>query len=1159
MSVVTQDKFTESRRDFYGRWLPIPVLEKITVSDYTITPQISISLKTLDDVTGTDEENAPTDVYNHIIKNLNFYVMWSLGESTHESVVNRDTHIYSMLSSSAEMNQNLSRMVGMKANFVNISFEGAETSLVEVRGEKYYKWVASADIEIGEADDSDTEDENEERKYSFNPINDDFMWGTGYFDVPSVFSDAGEIEEAKSYFHNLYLYSFCSPKFKSDEEYVGTNSEVYEGVHKDRLVLDMLCSDISWHQVFKSTPASNSTPVLNTEPYVVYIPDPNSLDGTYNGIPILGLDGFYYRSVSLTFRMIKNSFARFFSSSRPELAEPASGTVTASVIEDTPEVDNLKFIFDKFMYTPRILVELNDLLKAWPEKTADSALGGVYLALSNVLARLNNTLRIEERVEKQFYYNNVIIDDRGSGFADWCAPHTTFLGDENIPDADERIFSLPNVGGSSEFYTPYSAGSTSASGQEIPVTTEDYVIYPHYYMHRAGLNLEAASSDEASSAGVGDTNYTFADIVNKGYFFIDYERIINNYVLISQLWSMTSIHNIFGRELTNLFIEEQALNFVRYNSDLSYGTFGSYFVDKLPDNPIKEFVVQFDSEVNYPLASSIIHENIAEDYAGIVDSVGYATLNVTSEYEPGGTVYRSMVDPGPLEGVYEEDTGSEYRDYNVRHSYVVPRNFDVLNQTNLRDNLNNYRLLCMAFEDYYPFDIATDWQHTIDTVSTPYANRTTEYYHVVFHIKDKSIELVSKLISEFYEVYEQFKEYAQYAVEACSYNATTDTFNSFFINAMNDLYGTDDPPYEKAAMMYNLHSDLLWFVHGGDINEISEATQQLAVLVSPESGTLMGVKLLEDSLEQIYELYAGYYDYDPEDESTTYSASWVPGAVYQLFSEYGWTEFSGSPLQFVPSGDVDMKFEQILECFPPILYTNIEEELQDELTSAYSSADASQANNELVWSAFITLIENWNNNLNLAVDELDDYLGTGPSNSDAKKAFTTIGQYIDEQIKQLCSDIDNLRDQLIFETGVTNYTDYYNAMAGTYGSGDYYISNTTADYRDYTHYPDILYLACYYDLDGFKAWVNDLDYDTLYGFLTGFTAGKTEITNQRYISLDRDWDSSLSDEESAAWISWCLMNWLISVTEVEILAMSDFDSFTRFGPSEAEEWYEDHP
>ena len=901
-------KETYSNQNFYGKWLPVPVIDRIVITDNKITPHISINLKAFKvGSPGYIEENAPQQVYDHIIKNLNFYVMWSLGESTHKAVKDNNTHIFSMLSSSVEMRENQSRLLGMSANFVTLNFESAEPVLIDLDGEEYYKWVTSADIQIGEADDSDTEDENEERAYSFNPLDDDYMWGENYFDVGSVFTEESELEAAKSHFFNLYLYSFCSVKNKSDEEYVGTNSEVYDLVHKDYFINDMLCSDISYHQVFKSTTASNTTPVLNTQPFVVYKNDPNAIDGVYPGIPIMGTDGFYYRAESVTFEHIHDAFFNFFGTDgTPEAATDGDpiGADEEEVEEPSDAVNNFKFIYDKFMYTPRILVELNQLLQAWPSKTPNTPDGSVYLTISNILGRLISSLRVDERIEKYLMYNSVIVDSRGSGFADWCGPHKTFMGETEIPSATERSWLLGNVAGSTDAYAGYQAG---LEGGLQGMTEEDYVIYPHYYMHRAGVNL--IYDDTLADWGL---NYTYEDIVNKGYFFIDYERIAKNYLLVSQLWSITSLEGIFGKQLTNSLIQEQALNFTRYNSDLVIDPVYANI-----DEPIKEFVVQFDQDLGYPLATSIIHENITTQYSSTADSVGYAYLDIDTSYNVMG-------------GEYAESTTT------AKHSYVVPRNFDVLSETNFRDNMDNYRLLCLEFEDYYPFSIAKDWawDETVDVDGNPAigpekSSSTTEYYHVVFNIKDNSLELISILITDFFDAVDSFQEYANYALEACSYNSITDSFNSYFVNAMRDLYGeSSDSPWSKAAWMYNLHMDLLYQTHGGVASSVRSAAQELVPLIDPDTGSLESINLLLESLQQLLEIYGGMYDTEAyESGEVSYSESWIPGSVYNLFGHHGsaWYEYSGDPRRFVPTSDpIDMQFEQVLECFPPIIYADVE-------------------------------------------------------------------------------------------------------------------------------------------------------------------------------------------------------------------------------------------
>ena len=76
---------------------------------------------------------------------------------------------------------------------------------------------------------------------------------------------------------------------------------------------------------------------------------------------------------------------------------------------------------------------------------------------------------------------------------------------------------------------------------------------------------------------------------------------------------------------------------------------------------------------------------------------------------------------------------------------------DVLNNENFKDSYDNYRLLCMSYEDYYSWDYAVDigrdkdngWYQIDDELST-------EYYHTVFNIQDFSVQAVLKLINNFF-------------------------------------------------------------------------------------------------------------------------------------------------------------------------------------------------------------------------------------------------------------------------------------------------------------------------------------------------------------------------------------------------------------------------
>ena len=134
--------------NYYGRWLPTPFVEKITVYDEKITTQVSIKV-------GNQDYESPTELIDYMTNNLNFYVMWGMSESTHEEFINGNINVLSMMSSSAELQEatfipfvDISGQGGY-ANFLKLDFSESEAVEDWIDNETLlYKLTTEVDIQL---------------------------------------------------------------------------------------------------------------------------------------------------------------------------------------------------------------------------------------------------------------------------------------------------------------------------------------------------------------------------------------------------------------------------------------------------------------------------------------------------------------------------------------------------------------------------------------------------------------------------------------------------------------------------------------------------------------------------------------------------------------------------------------------------------------------------------------------------------------------------------------------------------------------------------------------------------------------------------------------------------------------------------------------------
>ena len=272
--------------NYYGKWLPTPLIEKITVYDEKITTQVSIKVGNLD-------YESPTELVDYMTNNLNFYVMWGMSELQHEEFIGGNINVLSMMSSSAELQEasfvafaNVSTQ-GAYANFIKLDFSESEAVEDWFDSETLlYKLTTEVDIQLAGFAHAD-----------LTPI----KWYFGSSGVDELFLFDYYIDDYK----NFFLYAFSSVIEKDEESYLNNISDTYNKIHTDRAISEMSVSDTSYEHVFKDA-------VLNDEPRSVFIGDETAPDLIYNDIPIQGIDGFYYLQKTLTFSDIDAALINFY-------------------------------------------------------------------------------------------------------------------------------------------------------------------------------------------------------------------------------------------------------------------------------------------------------------------------------------------------------------------------------------------------------------------------------------------------------------------------------------------------------------------------------------------------------------------------------------------------------------------------------------------------------------------------------------------------------------------------------------------------------------------------------------------------------------------------------------------------------------------------------
>ena len=200
-----------------------------------------------------------------------------------------------------------------------------------------------------------------------------------------------------------------------------------------------------------------------------------------------------------------------------------------------------------------------------------------------------------------------------------------------------------------------------------------------------------------------------------------------------------------------------------------------------------------------------------------------------------------------------------------RATFMKPINFDFMthNRANRLDGFNDldvvsswdeygsarvmdgYRLQAFYFDDYMDDDVAffntsaggssTRLEH-VAGLNVRSAVKGTHYRARII-INDHTSNVYCDFVNYVIEVYNNYLSYVGEAREICSFNNLNNSYNQFFIDAINDKY--PDKPWTVAAWVAVGLSDILF----GSPRAISEETYRERVLtellkISPETGNL---------------------------------------------------------------------------------------------------------------------------------------------------------------------------------------------------------------------------------------------------------------------------------------------------------------------------------
>ncbi len=348
----------------------------------------------------------------------------------------------------------------------------------------------------------------------------------------------------------------------------------------------------------------NSDGTLSTDPNVAYV------DATGNPaemVPLYSIQKNYYKTTDSFREQLKKQIDDLVSS---------YGMTTDQQLQSL--LDSISFVAQTKKRDVDFITELNRIRNSFPSRTSTSNIGVLYNRLKDILFSANDTLVLGTQLQKRIIENTKIIN---------------YL---DIFENTELQISLPWERRNVSDYSP----RLDESGR---------FLYDYFLMERNELDTRKVSSRTNKEYQVGDIESPDRDVVvNGGYFFFDYEKVLHKKSNISQIYEIQRLLNIFGNNVLDTFF-------------------------KINKTELLRFTTKSSSKVKLKQIDSEFKDN--------------RTKNVSYSNHDGG----SAVLPGASLDLKR-----------ILQSYVVLRKFAPM------IGLNDYRLLALEFQDIQFSTNATD-------------------------------------------------------------------------------------------------------------------------------------------------------------------------------------------------------------------------------------------------------------------------------------------------------------------------------------------------------------------------------------------------------------------------------------------------------------------
>ena len=356
-------------------------------------------------------------------------------------------------------------------------------------------------------------------------------------------------------------------------------------------------------------------------------------------------------------------------------------------------------------------------------------------------------------------------------------------------------------------------------------------------------------------------------VVSSGMFCFDYEKAVRTHSKISKVLNLKKLQVYFRFNIPyeEFFVSEVTLG----RNEYRLGNLDDLSEEEKYINPV--IVLNMVTPTNVVNAGTVPHTDRADfiDYPKSLNNEIYYLGGSPGE---GGAATEYYLDRLRyfLPGIYP-DPESANVDQPAWMSQLYHFNFDLPTSDKSRrlDGLHSldnyvesgigtftsertydgYRLMPFYYQDIMDDDVAYyntsvgsgDLPERIEGLeASNQQGDPTTHYQIEVTCKDLTQLSFKRFINLILPAYNDLVEYANEAEEICNFNNLNNTFNTFFIEKINEKY--PEKPWVKAAYVANALSDILFSDTTMDQEFFNQRVLETILKISPENGNLLQVQ-----------------------------------------------------------------------------------------------------------------------------------------------------------------------------------------------------------------------------------------------------------------------------------------------------------------------------